>query len=104
MALIIVELKQVKKQLEAKEAEMSQAKQATYDASIMKASKSLRAQLRDVARVFCMEVWSKALSAIGISEDSELRAPDKIYYPSALCLAPSLPQLPTDPNVAPPFS
>ena len=53
MALTVVELKQTKKQLEA---EKSQAEQATYDASMTKATESLTAQLKDVARVFCLEV------------------------------------------------
>lgn len=69
-----------------------------------KAFENLTAQLRDVAGAFCMEVWSQALYAARVSEDSKLRAPDRIYYPSALCLAPSLPQLPIDPNVSPPSS
>lgn len=43
MALTVVELKQTKKQLETKEAEMSQAEQATYDAGMTKAAESLTA-------------------------------------------------------------
>ena len=43
MAIIVVELKQTKKQLEAKEAEMSQAEQAAYDAGMTKATESLTA-------------------------------------------------------------
>lgn len=70
---------------------MSQVKQVAYDVGMTKESESLITLLRDAARAFCMEVWSLALSAAGISEDSELRAPNRIYYPSALSLAPSLP-------------
>ena len=43
MAITVVELKQTKKQLEAKEAEMSQAEQAAYDAGMTKATESLTA-------------------------------------------------------------
>ena len=41
MAFTVVELKQLNKQLEAKEAEKAQAKQADYDASTTKAAVSL---------------------------------------------------------------
>ena len=81
IALTVVELKQTKKQLKVKEAEKSQAKQAAYDAGMTKVAKSLTAQLRDVARAFCLEVWGQALNAVGVSTESELRAPDKVYYP-----------------------
>lgn len=83
---------------------MSQAQQVAYDTGMTKASESLIAQLRDVARAFYIEVWGQALSATRVSEDSELRAPDRIYYPPALRLASTLSQPPTDTNVAPPSS
>ena len=57
MVLTVVELKQANKQLETKEKEKAEAKQATYDADMTKAVKSLTAQLRDVAHAFCLEVW-----------------------------------------------
>lgn len=43
MALTVVELKQAKKQLEAKEAEKSQAKQVAYDAGMTKPAEILTA-------------------------------------------------------------
>ena len=43
MALTVVELKQAKKQLEAKEAEMSKVEQATYDAGMTKTAESFTA-------------------------------------------------------------
>ena len=41
MALTVVELKQAKKQLEAKEVEKSQAEQGTYDVGMTKVAESL---------------------------------------------------------------
>lgn len=41
MALTVVELKQTKKQLEVKEAEMSQAEQVAYDVDMTKSLKAL---------------------------------------------------------------
>lgn len=56
MVVTVVELKQANKQLEAKEKEKAEAKQAAYDAGITKAAESLTTQLRDVAHAFCLEV------------------------------------------------
>lgn len=72
LALTIVELKQTKKQLEAKDQEKGDAEQATYDAGMKKTAESLIAQLRDVAWAFCLEVWGQALDAAGVSTESEL--------------------------------
>lgn len=83
----MVELKQLQKQLEAKDAEKAKAEQVAYDASMTKTTKSLTAQLMDVAQAFCLEVWGQALTAIGVSADLELRAPDRVYYLPALRLA-----------------
>ena len=49
-------------------------------------------------------MWGQALNAIGVSTESELRAPDKVYYPSTLRLAPTSQQHPADPTSAPPVS
>ena len=54
-----------------------------------KISHNLTAQLRDVARAFCLEVWGQALTAAGVSIELELRALDKVHYLPALRLAPS---------------
>ena len=48
------------------------AKQVTYDAGMTKTAQSLIAQLRDVARAFCLEVWGEALNATGVGVDSDL--------------------------------
>lgn len=104
MALTMVELKQEKRQLEAKEAEMSQAEQVAYDAGMTKAAESLTTQLRDVARAFCLEVWGQALNAARVDANSELRAPEKVYYPPALHLPPTLPPPQADTGLVPPSS
>jgi len=46
-------------------------------------------------------VWGQALTAVGVSTESEFRAPNRVYYPPALCLAPSLSQPSVDPSSAP---
>ena len=101
MALTMLELKQTKKQLETNEAEISQAEQAAYDASMTKATENLTAQFKDVVQSFCLEVWGQALNAIGVSIESELRAPNKVYYTPALLLVPTSPQPSINPSSAP---
>ena len=68
-----------------------------------KTAESHTAQLRDVAQAFYLEVWGQALTAAGVSDESELRAADRVYYPPALRLAPtsSSAQLTSTPPVAP---
>ena len=83
---------------------MAQAEQAAYDAGMTKTTESLTVQLRDIARAFCLEVWSQALSAAGVSIESELRAPNKVYYPLALHLAPASQQPLVDPTFSSPVS
>jgi len=65
-------LKQANKQLKANEKEKAKAEQAAYDARMTKVEESLTAQLRDVARAFCLEVWGQALNAAGVDTKSEL--------------------------------
>ena len=89
------------KQLEAKDDEKAKVEQVAYDASMTKAAESLTAQLKDIARAFCLEVWGQALNAAGVSTESELRTLDKFYYPAALRSAPSPPQPSANPSSAP---
>ena len=65
-------MKQANKQLKANEKEKAKAEQAAYDARMTKVEESLTAQLRDVARAFCLEVWGQALNAAGVDTKSEL--------------------------------
>ena len=44
------------------------------------------------------------MNAAGVDLESDLCAPDRVYYPTALRLVPTLPQLPTDPSPALPSS
>lgn len=89
LALAIEKTKQQQKQLKGKDAEKAKDEQAVYDAGMTKTTQSLTAQLRDVARVFCVEVWNEALNSIRVNVDSELRESEKVYYPQPLCIAPS---------------
>ena len=91
----------MQKQLETKDAKKAKAEQVAYDVGMTKAAKSLIAQLRDIARAFYLEVWGQALNSFGVSTESELRASDQVYYPSALRLAPSPSQPSADPSFAP---
>ena len=67
-----------------------------YNAGMTKTAQSLTAQLRDVAGVFCLQVWGEALNAVGVDADAELRETDKVYYPLALRISPSSAPSPPD--------
>ena len=54
--MTVVELKQTKKKLDGKAAEMAQVEQAAYDMGMTKTAKSLTVRLKDVARAFCLKV------------------------------------------------
>ena len=51
-----------------------------------------------------MEVWGQALNVVRVSTKSKLKASDKVYFPSALRLAPTSQQPPVDPSSTPPVS
>ena len=57
LALNMVELKQLQKQLKAKDVEKAKVEQADYDSGMTKTAQSLTSQLRDIARAFCLEEW-----------------------------------------------
>jgi len=48
-----------------------------------------------------LDLWGQALNAAGVDTESEVWPPDKVYYPPALCLAPTLPQPLVDPSSTP---
>ena len=56
LALAIERTKLQQKQLEGKDVEKVKVEQVVYDASITKIALNLTAQLKDVARAFCLEV------------------------------------------------
>ena len=100
MVLTVMKLNQANKQLEAKEKEKAEAEQAESDPGITKVVESLTAQLKHVTCTFCLKVWGQALNAVGVDIELELRAPNKVYYPPDLYLAPTPPQPLVDPSSA----
>lgn len=98
LALAIEKTKQQQKQLEDKDVEKAKAEQVAYDAGTTKTSQSLTAQLKDVARAFCAEVWSEAFNAAGVIVDSELRSANRVYYPPTLCLVSNTTPAPPNPS------
>ena len=84
LALAIEKTKQQQKPLKAKDVEKAKVEQVAYDAGMTKTAQSLIAQLRDIAWAFCLEVWVEAFNTAGVSTESEIRAPDKVYYPPTL--------------------
>ena len=42
-----------------------------------------------VCRIYCAQTWDEALNRAGVEASSELRRPENVFYPEAICtLAP----------------
>lgn len=100
LALAIEQTKFHHKQHEGKDAKKGKAEQVTYDAGMTKIAQSLVAQLKDVSRAFCLEVWGEAFNAARVDVESDLRGADTVYYPLALRIALSSALPPPNPSSA----
>ena len=69
---------------------MNEAEQRGYEIGIAETEKVLRAKVPEVCRIYCARTWSEALNRVGVEALSELRRPENVYYPEAIC--PSAPQ------------
>ena len=69
---------------------MNEAEQRGYEVGIVETEKALRAEVPEVCRIYCARTWSEALNHAGVEASSELRRPENVYYPEAIC--PSAPQ------------
>lgn len=61
------------KEIKGKDIEKAKVEQVAYDAGMNKTAQSLTAQLKDIARAFCLKVWGEVLNAAGIGVHFDLR-------------------------------
>ena len=66
---------------EAAEAE----KQAAYMPGVEETQVRLTKELSIVCREYCGISWGKALDAVGVPVDSDLRRPENVYYDPEIC-------------------
>ena len=104
LAFAIEQTKLQQKQLEGKDVEKVKVEQVVYDAGTTKIAPNLIAQLKDVARAFCLEVQGEALTVAEVNANSDLRGTDKVYYPLEHRIAPNFalpPHYPSSTSSAP---
>ena len=72
------------KELEQKAEEMNKVEQAAYDLGQKETATHLKSQILVVCQDFCPWTWNEALNAVGVDPSSELRNPEKVFYPPTI--------------------
>ena len=67
------------------EAAKETAEDEGYDAGVAETQASLKAQIPRVCRLYCSQVWEKALKQAGVNASSDLWKAESIFYPPAIC-------------------
>ena len=68
------------------EAESSKEKteEEAYDLGVAKTQATLKAQVPEVCRFYCSQVWNEALKQAGVEASSDLWKVENVYYPPAI--------------------
>ena len=72
-----------KAKMEAKKAK-DEVEQQGYDLGVVETEETLRAEVPAVCRIYCAQIWDKALNRAGVEASPKLRKLENIYYPSAI--------------------
>ena len=73
--------KEVEEARELAEKAQDQAKQDRYDLGVAETEKALRAEVSEVCRTYCSQVWNEALNQAKVEASSVLRMAESVYYP-----------------------
>ncbi|XP_030963941.1 uncharacterized protein LOC115985112 [Quercus lobata] len=77
------------------------AEDAGYEAGMADTQASLKAQIPEVCRLYCSQVWEEAIKRAGVDASSELWKAESIFYPPAIRkTAPSSSKAVRDPEEA----
>ena len=68
------------------EAECSKekAEEEAYDVGVAETETALKAQVPGVCRLYCSQVWNKALKQAGVDASSNLWKAECVFYPPAI--------------------
>ena len=68
------------------EAECSKekAEEEAYDLGVAETQATLKAQVPEVCRLYCSQVWNEALKQAGVEVSSNLWKAERVYYPPAI--------------------
>ena len=61
-----------------------ETKQHGYDVGVAETKETFRAEVPTVCQTYCAQTWGEPLNRAGVKTSSELRKPEKIYYPPAI--------------------
>ena len=75
----------LKKKLEEAEKTRDQAEQDSYDVGVAEIEEAFRAEVSEVCRNYCLQLWNKAFNQAGIEASSTLRRVESVYYPLDIC-------------------
>ena len=68
------------------EAERSkeEVEEEAYDLGVAETQATLKAQVPGVCRLYCSQVWNKALKQVGVEVSFDLWKVEHVYYPPAI--------------------
>ena len=67
--------------MEEAEKANDQAEQDDYNVGGVETEEAFRAEVFEVCRNYCLQVWNKALSLAEVKASSTLRRVENVYYP-----------------------
>lgn len=77
-------ISELNKELEQKTKDMGRVEQVAFEEGQKGTEAHLKSQILMVCRSFCLQTWVEALNATGVDPSSELRNPEKLFYPPAI--------------------
>ncbi|KAK9990323.1 hypothetical protein SO802_025308 [Lithocarpus litseifolius] len=90
LAIALTTITELRKKLVLKDKEIEKAKQMAYNQGQKETETHLKSQLPVVCRIFCLQTWIEALNVAGVDSNSELRNPNRAFYPPAIRTRPAL--------------
>ena len=51
---------------------------------VVETEEALKAEVLEVCRFYCLQVWNEALDEVGVKVSSALRRAENVYYPPAI--------------------
>ena len=78
------QIKALSKKLEEAEKAKDQVEQDGYEVGVAKIEEAFRAEVSEVCRYYCLQVWNEALNQAGVKASSALRKAESMYYPPGI--------------------
>ena len=77
-------IKVLKKKLEEAEKAKDQVEQDGYNVGVAEIEEALRAEVLEVCRSYCLQVWNEALNQAVVEVSFALRRVESVYYPPTI--------------------